>query len=187
MFSNNFQAGSGTVSISATDFGDRVTPLQPHDRLNIQASIQGQGTYDITVSQPMVDDPLGRFTTWWGVGLGVEHHGRSGIGTSQLPPIKSKFAAFGIGDLKANGRIIASSVMVHVMTADEGIPGKFELDVVDMAEGSIPGLPDGHLRVIWDSYQMDGPGQGGLVRYVAGIIVIVLLITGALFLNRSAI
>lgn len=132
----------------------------------------------------MIEDPLGRFTTWWGVSTGVDHHGRSGIGTSKIPNIHSDVAAFGTGDISMDGRVIATGVPVHIMTAESGIPGKFEMDVGDPDMGAIPGLPDGHLRVLWDSYQGDIP-KPDVVRESIGFVILVLLLIGALWLNRT--
>lgn len=48
--SNNFVDGTGNISVYATDFGGRVTPLQPHDRLVIDAAVQAGGhSYVVTV------------------------------------------------------------------------------------------------------------------------------------------
>ena len=64
----------------------------------------------------MVSDPQGRFTTWAGVGFDVWHHGRSGIGTAALPATKSNVAVYALGNVSANGRLVAAGVPVHVMT-----------------------------------------------------------------------
>jgi hypothetical protein len=159
-YSDGFQDVSASLELDARDRAARVTPLPPHDLLTITASVDHPdgSTYDVTVDSPMVSDPLGRHTTWWGVGLHHWHHGRSGIGTDALPPILSEVAVFGVGEIAVDGETIAASVPVHAMTAEDGLPGRLELDIGD-PDVAVPGLPDGHLRVIWDDY--DGSaGQG---------------------------
>jgi hypothetical protein len=181
----DFTAGSGTITVQATDVGGRVTPLPPHDRLQIDATVRSGGReYAVKVRRVMVDDPLGRHGTWWGVGLGVEHHGRSGIGTDELPEVPAALAAFGLGDVSVDGRVVAVGVPVHVMAADEGLPGRLELDVGDPELGAVPGLPDGHLRVVWADYEGEVPQGARRARYAGGIAVLVLLLAAALWLNR---
>jgi hypothetical protein len=136
------------LRLVAEDRNPRVTPLPPHDRLDLQASVvhPDAGRYEVTATQPMIDDPQGRFGTWWGVGPDKWHHGRSGIGTPLLPPVRSEVAAFALGEVRAGGEVIATGVPMHVMTIDGG---GVELDVGD-PQSAVPGLPDGHLRVVWD-------------------------------------
>lgn len=184
-YGDDFDAATASLDLRARDRAARVTPLEPHDVLSIDASIEhpGGSTYDIEVVSPMVSDPLGRHTTWWGVGLHHWHHGRSGIGTDALPPIHSEIAVFGLGEVSRDGEIIAVGVPVHAMTAEEGLPGRLELDVGDPAM-DVPGLPDGHLRVIWDDYQ-GGAGQGPKrARNALGSVVLLGSLLLTLLLNR---
>ena len=187
-YSNQFSPpGNGTVEISATDMGDRVSPLPPHDRLSIQASLQAGGhTYEVSVANPMVGDPLGRFTTWWGVGFGVWHHGKSGIGSPLLPPIHSEFAAFGLGDLTVDGKLVAKGAPIHVMTMPSGTEQNkmLDLEVGDSAAGALPGVPAGHLRVVWDSFSGEVPKGLEISRYLIGDIVLLALLIAAFVLNR---
>ncbi len=183
-FGDVFDSGQGEISIRAVDFGDRVTPLPPHDVLEITARIESGGRrYEVTVKEPMVDDPLGRHGTWWGVGLHVHHHGHSGIGTDRLPDIHSELAAFGLGDVSLDGVVVARGVAVHVMTAHSGIPGRLEMDIGDEDVGAIPGLPEGRLRVLWDSYQGDVPKDERNIKWFGGAVVLVALLAGAVWLN----
>jgi hypothetical protein len=117
-------------------------------------------SYEVSADRPMVEDPLGRQTTWWGVRLHHGwHHGESGIGTRSLPPVHSEVTVFALGRVSAGGRVIAAGVPVHVMTDATGVlPGRVELHVGDEAI-PVPGLPDGHLRVAWPGYE-GGAGQG---------------------------
>jgi len=185
-YSNQFQQGSGQISIYARDAGGgRVSPLPPRDELMIDAKVQSGGhTFDIMAMDPMVDDPLGQFTTWWGVSFNAHHHGRSGIGTSKLPNINSKLAVFGMGDVKMDGQLVAGGVSIHAMTASKGLPNgqHLELDVGDPRMTPLPFIPSGHLRVLWNSYQGKIPGTSA-ARYIGGDIVLAVLIIGALWLN----
>ncbi len=134
-YGDRFEAATASLDLRARDRFARVTSLEPHDILSIDASVEHPdgSTYDIEVASPMVSDPLGRHTTWWGVGLHHWHHGRSGIGTNALPPIHSEVAVFGLGELSVDNDVVATGVPVHAMTAEEGLPGRLELDVGDPA------------------------------------------------------
>jgi hypothetical protein len=188
-FSNQFGAGTGTISITATNMGGRVTPLPPHDVLLIDATVRsGGGAFTVTVRKPMVEDPLGRFTTWWGVGFDVWHHGKSGIGSSKVPATHSELAAFGVGDVSSNGKAIATGVPVHVMTMP-GPSGEqnemLELDVGDPEIGAIGGLPEGHLRVQWSAFTGDVSSGPKTIRYIVGLVVLIVLLLATLGLNRT--
>jgi hypothetical protein len=184
-YGNRFQPASSSITVHAIDAGNRVSPLPPHDEININAKIQAGGhTYSLIAKDPMVDDPMGQFTTWWGVGLDVWHHGNSGIGTNKLPPIHSKLAVFGMGDVKMDGQLVAANVPIHAMTAENGLAdnNKLELDVGDPRATALPYIPSGHLRVLWGSYQGNIPGASA-GRYIGGDVVLGLLLIGGLWLN----
>ena len=186
-YGDDFSEASASVDVHARDRGSRVTPLEPHDVLSVEASVDHPdgSTYEVMVDAPMVSDPLGRHTTWWGVGLHHLHHGRSGIGSSALPPIHSEVAVFGVGEVVVDGRRIAANVPVHVMTAEEGLPGRLELDVGDPA-AAVPALPDGHLRVVWEDYE-GGAGQGPKrARNALGGAVLLAMVGLGMLLNRDA-
>lgn len=186
-YGDDFFDATASIELYARDRAARVTPLEPHDILSVEASIEHPdgSTYEVSVDDPMVSDPLGRHTTWWGVGFHHWHHGRSGIGTDALPPIHSEVAVFGLGELSVDGETIAVGVPVHVMTAEEGLPGRLELDVGDVAT-ELPGVPDGHLRVVWDDFE-GGAGQGPKrSRNALGSAVLGGLIALGLVLNRDA-
>jgi hypothetical protein len=187
-YSNQFQPGSGQISIYARDTGGgKVSPLPPHDELNITSTIKTGGhTFEIMAMDPMVDDPLGQFTTWWGVNFNAHHHGRSGIGTNKLPNIKSRLAAFGMGDVKMDGQLVAAGVSIHVMTAPKGLPQNkhLELDVGDSRMTPLPFIPSGHLQVLWNNYQGKIPNTSA-ARYIGGDIVLALLLLGGIWLNTT--
>ena len=184
-YSDEFIEGSGEITLRAEDMGSRVTPLPPHDRLEVSASVQAQGaTVEISVEDPLVSHPMGEHTTWWGVGLDVSHHGDSGIGTDQLPPIESSVAAFGLGEVSVDGTVVATGVPVHVMTAKDGLAGGATLELdVGMEGTDVPGLADGHLRALWaeHSEEVEDPHTG---RYALGGAILVLLLALMLVLAR---
>ena len=184
-YSNSFQSGTGDITVEAEDMGSRVTPLPPHDKLSIAATVSsGEDEYEVTVEEPMVSHPLGEHTTWWGIGLDVEHHGESGIGTDELPSIKSELAVFGLGEVSLNGDVVAVGVPVHVMTAESGFPDGAHLELdVGMEGMELPGLPAGHLRVLWSDYQAQIEDSHS-PRYAIGGLILVLLLGATLMLVR---
>lgn len=186
-YSNVFNEATGDITIRARDIGSRVTPLPPHDALLVNATVEADGqTFELTVDQAMVEDPLGRHTTWWGVGLHVVHHGNSGIGTSRLPPIASELAAFGLGRIEVDGRLLATGVPVHVMTADSGLTegSRLELSAGDPDAEEVPGLPGGHLRVLWPDYEGSVSQAPRQARYLGGSLVLLVMLAGGFFLAR---
>jgi hypothetical protein len=183
-YSDDFERGEAELLLVAEDRGGRVTPLEPHDELAISARVaypDGE-TYAITVERPLVDDPLGRHGTWWGVGLDVWHHGESGIGTDELPAVRSEVAVFGVGEVRVGGDVIASGVPVHVMTGEDELPGRLELNVGD-EETPVVGLPDGHLRVVWDDYSGGAERTPTWTRYAVGGVVLVAVLGLLLLAN----
>jgi hypothetical protein len=181
-YSDDFTAAEAEITVVAKDTGGRVTPLPPHDEASVEARVthpDGE-TYDVTAENPMVDDPLGRHGTWWGVGLDVWHHGESGVGTERLPAIHSEVALFAVGEVRRGGELVAAGVPVHVMTAADGLPGELELNVGDEMT-PVPGLPDDRLRVVWDDFT--GGGEKKSDRHLIGTTVLVILLALALFAN----
>ncbi|MDQ3874980.1 MAG: hypothetical protein M3322_05435 [Actinomycetota bacterium] len=181
-YSDDFSTAEAEIAVVATDAGGRVTPLPPHDQVSVEAHVthpDGE-TYEVIAERPMVDDPLGRHGTWWGVGLDVWHHGNSGIGTTRLPAIHSEVALLAVGEVRRSGELVAAGVPVHVMTADEGLPGRLELSVGDEAT-PVPGLPEERLRVVWDNFT--GGGEKKTDRHVIGTTVLVALLALALLAN----
>jgi hypothetical protein len=184
-YSNQLERGTGEITMAAEDMGGRVTPLPPRDRLDIAASIQaGESTVEVTATEPLVSHPAGEHTTWWGVGIDVGHHGESGIGTDALPPIESAVAVFGIGEVSVDGTVVATGVPVHVMTAQSGLPNGATLELDVGSEGEdIPGLPTGHLRVLWAEHteEIEDPN---LARYLGGGAVTLLVLALLLWMIR---
>ncbi len=170
-FSGNADAGTGELRLAVVNRNPRVTPLPPHDTVDLTATIRRPNgpTYSIRATQPMVDDPMGRFTTWWGVGMDVWHHGRSGIGAPQVPPMHSQVAVFALGELSRDGQQIATGVPIHAMTLPDGTA---ELDVGDPQAPPIPGLEDGHLRIAFAQAGVESH-TGKPQRYLFGLLALI--------------
>ena len=185
-YGDELEAVQAKLELTAEDNVRRVSPLRPHDELSVSAEIQHPDgrTYEVAATQPLVCDPAGRHTTWWGVGLDVWHHGESGIGTDRIPAVHAEVATFALGEVRVDGRPIAVNVPVHVMTGSgDEFGGRLELDVGDPA-ALIPDLPAGHLRVIWDDYE-GGADTAHAARYVVGAVVLVALLVAALWASAT--
>lgn len=183
-FGGDLAPAAATLEMTAENRNTHRTPLPPHDEVDIRATVTGADgrTYTIAATQPMVADARGRHTTWAGVGFDVWHHGRSGIGSPDLPPVHSAVAVFALGEVSADGEPIAAGVPVHVATSSR--PGaRLELHVGD-AEAPTPGLPEGHLRVVWADYSGGHTRAVTNARYVWGTGVLLVLLGFALALVR---
>jgi hypothetical protein len=187
-YSDDFVDADAEIAVVAEDRGGRVTPLPPHDEVSVEARLvhPDGATYEVVADKPLVDDPLGRHGTWWGVGLDEWHHGESGIGSERLPAIHSEVALFAIGEVHRDGELVAAGVPVHVMTADEGLPGRLELNVGDEAT-PVVALPDERLRVVWDDFTGGGQKDPTWARYTVGTVVLVILLLLALLANGRAV
>lgn len=178
-FSGQLQPAQATLRLVAENHANKVTPLPPHDELLVDATISpAPGTqYRVVANKPMVSDPMGRHTTWRGVGIDVWHHGRSGIGTNEIAATRSDVAVFGLGTVSRNGRPIATGVPVHVMTGHGDDDEALALHVGNPADpAGVPRLPDGHLRVIWTAHAGDVDASKHSERYWLGNAVLVLLL-----------
>ena len=175
---------AATLTMDVTNRNTHRTPSPPHDQVDIRATVPGADgvVYSIRATQPMVADPLGRFTTWGGVGYDVWHHGRSGIGTAALPPIHSGVAVYALGEISANGRPIAAGVPVHVMTSERA-GARVQLHVGD-PQLLVPGLPAGYLRVAWADYSGEHSKLPALARYAWGGALLLILLGFAFAATR---
>jgi hypothetical protein len=187
-YSDEFTGTEAAITVVAEDRGGRVTPLPPHDEVRLEARVvhPDGATYEVAADQPMVDDPLGRHGTWWGVGLDEWHHGESGIGSDRLPAIHSEVALFAVGEVRRDGELVAAGAPVHVMTADQGLPGRLELNVGDEAT-PVVGLPDGRLRVVWADFTGGGQKDPTWARYSVGTIALATLLVLALLACMRAV
>jgi hypothetical protein len=61
------------------------------------------------------------------------------------------------------------------MTADEGLPGRLELNVGDEAT-PVVGLPDRRLRVVWEDFEGGGQKDPTWARYIVGTFVLAILL-----------
>lgn len=187
LYGGDFAEATASVTLEAQERSPRVSPLPPHDKVDLVARVDHPDgrSYQVVADRPMVDDPLGRHGTWWGVGLHRWHHGDSGIGTRELPALRSEVAVFAVGKVVADGEALASGVPVHLMTMtdDEDLPGRLELNVGD-EDTPIAGLPDGHLRVVWQDYEGGAPQGPKRARNVFGSGVLLGLLALALLAVR---
>lgn len=152
-------SGSATLRMRVADRNPRGTPLPPHDLVDIDASISALDgtTYTIHATEPMVAEPRGLFSTWYGVGFDVWHHGRSGIGYAGLPSTESNVAVYALGTVREGEQILATGVPIHVMTSSR--PGaRLELHI-GQTQFQVPGIPGGYLRAVWPEYE-GGHDQG---------------------------
>jgi hypothetical protein len=181
-YRGKFISARGSLHLDAKNENPRVTPLEPHDSVRLRATIEHPDgtTYVIRSNAPIVEDALGRFTTWWGVGNDVWHHGRSGIGSDRIPATFSEVAIFAVADISADGERIARGVPAHVMTMYDDM---VELDVADPAIPQ-PSLPDGHLRVRWTNAEIEHSKSGEWSRYALGAAVLLSLLCGIAMLLR---
>jgi hypothetical protein len=173
-FRGELTMSSGDLRLVAAERNPRVTPLPPHDEVDLEATIDHPDgkRYGITATQPLVDDPMGRFGTWGGVGFDRWHHGRSGLGTPLLPPIRSEVAVFALAEVQADGEVIARGVPVHAMTMPDG---GVELAVGD-PDTPVPGLPDGHLRAVWHDRSGSSPESHEGAHNTLGSAVLLALV-----------
>jgi hypothetical protein len=183
-FGGELVPGTATLAMTVENRNTHRTPLRPHDKVDIEATVTGAdgNVYTIDATQPMVADPRGRYTTWSGVGFDKWHHGRSGIGNAALPPTHSDVAVFALGNISSGGRSIAAGVPVHVMTSSRP-SARLELHVGD-PEAPVPGLHDGHLRVVWADYSGGHTKSAAYARYAWGTGVLLVLLGFAVTMTR---
>lgn len=65
-FRGDLTASTGELRLVAAERNPRVTALRSHDHVGLEATLDHPaGThYEVTATQPMIDDPKGRFGTW---------------------------------------------------------------------------------------------------------------------------
>jgi hypothetical protein len=180
-YARDLGAAEADLRFVADERNTMRTPLPPHDDVELAATITRDGTrYDITASEPMVRDAAGRFGTWGGVGYDRWHHGRSGVGTAQLDAVRSEVALYAVGEVRVDGKLVATGLPLHALTTGAGV----ELHVGDPAT-PVPAVPDGHLRVVWDERSGDSPDAPERARYLLGGVVLLALLTLALTAARA--
>jgi hypothetical protein len=175
-YTDDFVAAEADLRFVVEQRNTKRAPLPPHDDVDLAATIIRDGErYDVSSTEPMVRDAAGRFGTWGGVGYDRWHHGRSGVGTTQLDDVRSEVALYALGELRTDGKLVATGVPLHALTAGAGL----ELHVGDPAT-LVPALPDGHLRVVWDERSGDSSQGPERARYLLGGIVLLALLALAL-------
>jgi hypothetical protein len=183
-FDGALVAADGDLRFRAVQTNTKRTPLLPHDAVNLQATItHPDGTlYEVIATNAMVNEPNGRFPTWGGVGIDRWHHGRSGVGTTEVEATRSEVAIYALGEVRADGKVVATGAPVHAMTVDgAGV----ELHVGDVAT-PLTALPDGHLRIVWDGRRGDSPEAPERARHLLGGLVLLTLIATAFVAARNS-
>lgn len=164
---------SAELRMTVANRNTHRTPLPPHDRIDLTATITANGqTYEVRADQAMIADPEGRFTTWYGVGFGEWHEGRSGIGLLQTPPMKSDVVAFGFANLSSDGQPAAIRVPFQV-SATSGDERGLDLRIGEPnASRDTPSL-----HVSWADFEADNSMRSKYARYTfGGGVLLVLLV-----------
>ncbi|HKY51124.1 MAG TPA: hypothetical protein VJP45_07695 [Candidatus Limnocylindria bacterium] len=143
------QDASGRIDVETTDGGNRWSHLQNRDIVRITAEFtQGSDRFKVLIDKPMPRHPHGSYTTWSGVAYEVSQHGRTGIGTSELPRMTPEISAWGYAEVSVNDRVVAKDAPAHVMVTAEGDMRGITLDVAG-EDRSLMGVRDGYLVVHW--------------------------------------
>lgn len=175
-------AGEGELRLFVQDRNPRVTPLPPHDRVQLVAAlVDSDGNrYEIEATEPMVSEPHGRHTTFGGVGFDKWNHGRSGIGSDERPGVRSEITVFALGKVRRDGEVIAAGVPVHVFTLDDGV----EMHVGD-GTAPVTGLPGGQLTAAWPGRDGTSPEGHQRSHNALGVVVLIALIVLVIAANRE--
>lgn len=164
----------GSLRMTVANRNTHRTPLPPHDSIDLTATVEAEGqSFEVTAKQAMIADPQGRFTTWNGVGFGEWHEGRSGIGLLETPPLKSDVVAFALGELRANGQIVATSVPLQVSVTRTG-PRRLDLRIGGSAAVPVAIPAD----VSWADFEAESAERSKYARYLfgGGVLLLLLLI-----------
>lgn len=143
------QRGDGRIEIQTTDGGNRWSHLQNKDVVKVTAELtQGSDRISVVIDQPMPRHPHGKYTTWSGVVYEASQHGRTGIGTSELPVMTPEVSLWGYAEVSLNGRVVAKGAPAHVMVTTKGEGKGIALDVAG-EDRSLVGFRDGYLVALW--------------------------------------
>jgi hypothetical protein len=146
---NSTREANGKVSIRTIDVGNRWSPLQNIDSVEIQCDIKiGDNNYSVTANTPMPRHPHSAYTTWFGVAYDEEMHGNTGIGTSKIPKVKPEIAAWAWGTISKNGEVISKMAPVHVMVMTKNPMEGITLEV-SAEDQALLGAPGGYLNIRW--------------------------------------
>ena len=179
-------AADGTIDVKVTDVGDRWSHLENTDLVDVHATLKiGSDAYDVTIDRAMPRHPLDRYTTWFGVALGHEQHGDTGIGTSKLPRVSPDIALWGWAHVRKNGQDIAISAPAHVMVTRGG-PLKGVMLLVNDEDKGLLGAPDGYLSVSWPAVAaLSVPSTEQAWRHFGGLGALLMLFAAFLWLART--
>jgi len=178
--------GSGTIDIKVTDVGDRWSPLQNTDLVEVKASLSvGSDKYEVTIDRAMPHHPLSSYTTWFGVALQKTQHGDTGIGTSRLPRMTPELSLWGWARVTRNGQELTKAAPAHVMVTKDGPMHGVMLAVAD-EDRSLIGSADGYLVAMWDEYSsLVMPTTEHMARHYLGLAVLVALFVGLFWLATT--
>jgi hypothetical protein len=159
---------SGRIDVRAIDAGGRWSALQSKDTMELTAELthpRDGATYRVAMTTPMRQEPEGRYTTWFGVGLGYAHHGDTGIDTPALPRVAAELSLWGFADVYRDGQLLAGGKPTHVMVVQKeqgSLPGQVFLSVATEHKDLV-GVPDGYLNVIWrEVAELSTPATQGI-------------------------
>lgn len=143
------EMGSGFISISTEDDGNRWSHLQNQDKVDVVAEMNLSGEkYKVIIKQAMPRHYLGLYTTWSGVVYEAEMHGDTGIGTAKLPKVTPEIALWGYAEVYKNEELIAKAAPAHIMVMEKEPIKGIMLEVETEGKGLL-GAPDGYLNVLW--------------------------------------
>ncbi|NQS76781.1 MAG: hypothetical protein HQP61_10185 [Peptococcaceae bacterium] len=147
----NFESNepiNGTITIKVKDKGDRQSPLQNIDEVDVKAQFSApDGDYDITIKEPLLGHE--KQPTWFGVGLDKKMHGNTNTGTRKLPKMEPDITVWGWAEILKNGEIIHRKVPAQVkVKKDEPLKG-VTLEI-ETEKKSLADTPDGYLEIRWD-------------------------------------
>ena len=154
---NSAQSMNGSINISVNDIGNRWSPVQNKDIIQVEANFSTNGSnYRIVIDKPMPRHPLGNYATWMGVAYNHSMHGDTGIGTNKVEKVKPEIAVWGFATVERNGEVIAKMAPAHVMVMSKEPLKGITLEV-SAEDKDLVGAPEGYLHVMWpniDSLEM---------------------------------
>lgn len=140
---------SGSIQISTTDVGNRWSPIQDTDKIDVTADFTIQGSaYHVTITQPMTNNPTFHYPTWQGVAYNTELHGNTGVGTNKLPKVKPEISLWGWATIIKDGTEIARLAPSHIMVMTQEPMKGITLEIG--AEGkTLAAVPNGYINIMW--------------------------------------
>jgi len=122
---------NGTITINVNNKGDRGSPLQNIDEVDVEAKFTTEtGNYQVVIQNPMLGDLEGRNPTWFGVGYEKRMHGNTNTRTKKLPEVEPAIAIWGWADVYKDGELLISRAPAHVKVIDESNLSGITLEVI---------------------------------------------------------